>query len=149
LASLIKFHRTLGQSSLKPIQPGLSHQGEEDPYLCASLKSCRAISGLNLEPSWRMAAGQAHATSSSSHGDQWDALQCLRDALQEISGDWYAAIPNHCSLMHRSSICALNDSLWEYLVYQCLGMTSLSWDIVGVSSIFSPAQGTCSGFNFL
>jgi len=51
LASLIKFRRTPGQSSLKPIEPGLSHQGEEDPYSCASLKSCRVISGLNLEPS--------------------------------------------------------------------------------------------------
>jgi len=85
LASLIKFRRTLGQSFLKPIQPGLSHQGEEDPYSCASLKSCRVVSGLNLEPSSRMAAGQAHATSSSSHGDKWDALRGFRDAVQEIS----------------------------------------------------------------
>jgi len=53
-----------------------------------------------------MAAGQAHATSSSSHGDKWDALQGFRDAVQEIS---------------------------------------LSWDIAGVSSIFSPAQGLAQG----
>jgi len=88
-----------------------------------------------------MAAGQTHATSSSSCGDHWDALQGFRDALQEIGGEWYAAIPNHCSLMHKSYICALNDSLWEQMIYRCLGMTSLSWDIAGVSSIFSPAQG--------
>jgi hypothetical protein len=83
MASLIKLCRALGQSSLKP-EPGLSHQDEEDPYLCASWKGYRAFLWLELEPSRRMAAIQPHVTSSSSHGDQWDALQGFSCALQEI-----------------------------------------------------------------
>jgi hypothetical protein len=49
-----------------------------------------------------MAARLAHVTSSSSHGNQWDALQGFKDALQEISRDWYDAISSHNSLMQEA-----------------------------------------------
>jgi len=91
-----------------------------------------------------MAAGQAHATSSSSHGDQWDALQSFRDVVQEIK--WRPVCFYPPSLQFDAQI-----------LYLCLEWQPLGIDLsvpgndkfelghAGVSSVFSPAQELAQG----